>query len=296
MNQFLGKLAGLFFESSSRTPAEGDMFTWDNTNKRFSIRAVLTAIAHAMTSTAHTAGTLGDIVYGGAAGAWTLLSGNTTSTKKFLTQTGTGSASAAPTWSTIADGDVPATHSGSAHHTRLHAITGTSDHSAGNWAQIYTDGSGHVQEVALDARNTALVSFGATAAPGMSYVPVVFGYARLTGQTAAQASVMTGTVDSYDATYMISANVLVTTSTTHNFTVTFTYVDESNTSRTVTLTFSQTSGTFVTSITNGTGAGPYMGIPLHVVCKGGTAFTLATTGTFTTVTYNVEAQLTRIFG
>jgi len=37
--------------------------------------------------------------------AW--LSGNTTSTKKFLTQTGDGSASAAPAWNTLASSDIP---------------------------------------------------------------------------------------------------------------------------------------------------------------------------------------------
>ena len=54
---------------------------------------------------------LGDTLYGGTAGALTTLPGNTTSTKKFLTQTGTGSVSAAPGWNTIAAPDLPATTS-----------------------------------------------------------------------------------------------------------------------------------------------------------------------------------------
>lgn len=49
----------------------------------------------------------GDTMYGGASGAATRLAGNTTATKKFYTQTGTGSVSAAPGWNTIATGDVP---------------------------------------------------------------------------------------------------------------------------------------------------------------------------------------------
>lgn len=44
------------------------------------------------------ASALGDIVYGGASGTPTRLAGNTTSTTKFLSQTGTGSVSAAPSW------------------------------------------------------------------------------------------------------------------------------------------------------------------------------------------------------
>lgn len=50
--------------------------------------------------------TLGDLIYGGSS-AWLKLAGNTTSTKKFLTQTGTGTASAAPGWGTIAASDIP---------------------------------------------------------------------------------------------------------------------------------------------------------------------------------------------
>ncbi len=51
--------------------------------------------------------TLGDLPYGGASGTGTRLAGNTTATKKFLTQTGDSVNSAAPAWGTIAAGDVP---------------------------------------------------------------------------------------------------------------------------------------------------------------------------------------------
>jgi len=51
--------------------------------------------------------TLGDIIYENSTPAPARLAGNTTSTKNFLTQTGTGSVSAAPVWGTIAVGDVP---------------------------------------------------------------------------------------------------------------------------------------------------------------------------------------------
>lgn len=50
---------------------------------------------------------LGDTMYGGASGVPTALAGNITATKKFKTQTGTGSVSAAPAWSTIVAGDLP---------------------------------------------------------------------------------------------------------------------------------------------------------------------------------------------
>jgi parallel beta-helix repeat protein len=51
--------------------------------------------------------TLGDTLYGGAAGTATRVPGNTTATKNFYTQTGTGSASAAPAWGAIAAADIP---------------------------------------------------------------------------------------------------------------------------------------------------------------------------------------------
>ncbi len=50
--------------------------------------------------------TEGDVTYRGASNN-VRLAGNTTSTRKFLRQTGTGSASAAPAWDTLSSGDVP---------------------------------------------------------------------------------------------------------------------------------------------------------------------------------------------
>jgi hypothetical protein len=50
---------------------------------------------------------LGDLIYASATNTLAKLVGNTTTTKKFLTQTGTGSVSAAPAWDTLASGDLP---------------------------------------------------------------------------------------------------------------------------------------------------------------------------------------------
>lgn len=51
--------------------------------------------------------TLGDIIIEDATPTAARLAGNTTSVKKFLQQTGTGTISAVPTWNTIASGDIP---------------------------------------------------------------------------------------------------------------------------------------------------------------------------------------------
>jgi hypothetical protein len=51
--------------------------------------------------------TLGDIIYGGASGVATRLAGNTTTTRKFLRQTGDATNSAAPAWDILVSGDIP---------------------------------------------------------------------------------------------------------------------------------------------------------------------------------------------
>lgn len=51
---------------------------------------------------------IGDLIYRGTA-VWKRLVGNTTTTKKFLSQTGNGSASAAPAWNQVADADLSVT-------------------------------------------------------------------------------------------------------------------------------------------------------------------------------------------
>lgn len=50
--------------------------------------------------------TLGDTLYASATNTLSKLAGNTTTTQKFLTQTGTGSASAAPIWKVLSPSDI----------------------------------------------------------------------------------------------------------------------------------------------------------------------------------------------
>jgi hypothetical protein len=51
--------------------------------------------------------TVGDILFANAAGTDARLAGNTTSTKQFLSSTGTGSAATAPAWSALSTSDIP---------------------------------------------------------------------------------------------------------------------------------------------------------------------------------------------
>jgi hypothetical protein len=57
---------------------------------------------------------VGDLLYSGVTDTLSKLAGNTTTTKKFLVQTGTGSASAAPVWDTVSGSDVSGNISGNA--------------------------------------------------------------------------------------------------------------------------------------------------------------------------------------
>lgn len=65
-----------------------------------------TAIGATVGGTGLTTYTLGDLLYSSASNVLSKLAGNTTTTKKFLSQTGTGAASAAPVWETIEVADI----------------------------------------------------------------------------------------------------------------------------------------------------------------------------------------------
>ncbi len=120
-------------------------------------------------------------------------------------------------------------------------------------------------------------------------------YSRLTAQTTAVSGVGSTTVGAVDASYVVSCNILVTASTTHSFTAVVNYTDEGNTARAATFNFSIVAGTLSTLVTNAGGTVPYMGVPLHIRCKAATGISISTVaGTFTSVTYNIEAQITQV--
>lgn len=136
-----------------------------------------------------------------------------------------------------------------------------------------------------------ITSYNGVAAAGNGVATIVAA-GRQTAQVGAVGSVATFT-PAADGTFEVSANVLITTATNHTFTVTVTYTDEGNTARTVTMTFRLVASptTLTTSIVNANGAVPYQGDILHIRAKAATSITIATTGTFTTVTYNVEGLI-----
>jgi hypothetical protein len=66
-----------------------------------------TAISEIKGGTGQTTYTMGDMLYSSSANTLFKLAGNTTAAKQFLTQTGTGTVSAAPVWAAISAGDIP---------------------------------------------------------------------------------------------------------------------------------------------------------------------------------------------
>lgn len=192
----------------------------------------------------------------------------------------------------------------------LDASNGTTNLSFGTAGTVTTvnntldDGSGHIKAatgyyVSTTPGATGVDGLGNTFSGGMSTAvgikapALIVGISRFPAQTAAKA-LATLTVPGADNTYMVSANVNVTTSTAFSFNVTCTYTDETNTSRTLNLSFSNLAGTFLQTITNVLGAGAYEGIPLLIRAKAGTTIIIASTGTFTTVTYNIEERIIQL--
>ena len=128
-------------------------------------------------------------------------------------------------------------------------------------------------------------------------VPAIVAQGRVVAQAAAVASIAAYTVGAQDASFEVSANVLVTTATTHSFTLTCDYTDEGNTARTLTLTFGLVAGgVATTAIANGNSTVPYHGVPVTIRCKAAPSITIASAagGTYTTVVYNAEAAIKRI--
>ena len=106
--------------------------------------------------------TLGDIVYENSTPVATRLPGNITATKNFLVQTGTGAVSAAPSWGTIAAGDIPTlnqnTTGTAANVTGIVAVanggTGTSNGSITGTGALTFAAAGTNQNVTLTPSGT----------------------------------------------------------------------------------------------------------------------------------------------
>jgi hypothetical protein len=116
--------------------------------------------------TGQTTYTTGDTLYSSAANTLAKLSGNTTTTPKYLRQVGTGSVSQAPSWETLDASDI-------ASGTLAVARGGTNIGSYTTGDLIYASGTTTLATLADIATGNVLLSGGAGVAP--SYGKVVFG-------------------------------------------------------------------------------------------------------------------------
>ena len=106
------------------------------------ITATLATVAATKGGTGQTTYTLGDTLYSSSANILAKLAGNTTATKQFLSQTGTGTVSAAPAWSTVSKSDVGL---GNVSNTaQVTSVTGTSPvSSSGGTTPVISLASGY---------------------------------------------------------------------------------------------------------------------------------------------------------
>jgi hypothetical protein len=169
------------------------------------------------------------------------------------------------------------------------------DNSAGVGFDVATD-------AVLKVRTLAQTGYGTVDALAYQLSGIPFGTVANGNVVAATdtgtASIATYTVGAADGTFEVSANCLVTTATTHSFSLDVTYTDESNVARTLILPVAQLAGTFITGglITNITGAGPYEASVMTIRAKAATAITVRTAagGTYTTVVYNARGVIKQV--
>lgn len=131
-------------------------------------------------------------------------------------------------------------HTHSQLHDRSHAITSTSDHTAGNWKVFYSNGSGQLVELAVGASGTVFKANGTSSAPTFSAIaasqlPVVLEQTEAVGNSGANKTLSLSTGSVQTVTLSASCTFTMPTATAgasitliltqgSNYTATFTGV------------------------------------------------------------------------
>jgi hypothetical protein len=160
------------------------------------ITTTLATVGATKGGTGQTTYTLGDTLYSSASNTLSKLSGNTTTTRKFLRQTGTGTVSAAPAWDTVTASDVGL---GNVSNTaQVTSVTGTSPvSSSGGTTPAISLASGYGDTQNPYASKTA--NYVLASPSGIAGVPsfralVAADIPTLNQNTTGTASNVTGTV------------------------------------------------------------------------------------------------------
>jgi hypothetical protein len=99
---------------------------------------------------------LGDILYGSTTDTLSALSGNATTTKKFLRMTGTGSAAAAPAWDILVDGDIPSALTGKTYNGLTITANGSNTLNISNGITLTVTGNATISGSPLSNPMTTL--------------------------------------------------------------------------------------------------------------------------------------------
>lgn len=166
---------------------------------------------------------LGDTIYGGTAGTRTRLAGNTTTTRQFLRQAGTGSVSAVPVWDTLLAADVPTLNQSTTGNAATATVATTANE--GDSATAFFP-SGTIEAARLpdlsatyqptDADLTAIAALAATAGITARTGAGAFAVRTLTG-TANQITVTNGDGSAGNPTLSIPTSPTLPGTTTGTF-------------------------------------------------------------------------------
>lgn len=109
--------------------------------------------------------TLGDTLYASTTNTLSKLAGNTTTSQKFLTQTGTGSVSAAPIWKVIGPSDIN-TQYGAFHFDYTTTLTSTINGTVGTIPVVSTTGFSSTGSIIIDDEIITYTGITATSFTG----------------------------------------------------------------------------------------------------------------------------------
>ena len=150
-----------------------------------------------------------------------------------------------------------------------------------------TNGTINLTSIAMAGKATF---YNGVAVTGQG-LPSIYGANRVAATTAAVTFLTGYTSGAADESLEISANILITTHGSEAITIAVNYTDESNAARVFTLPLTSLAG--AVAPTAGA-AGPFSNAGQHIRVKQTTAVSMATTGTFTGATYNVDGSIKKI--